>query len=300
MQTTKCNRGKWIMPVDFLMPEQEATYGCFSNTPTSEQLAKYVWLDDKDRELIWNRRGDHNQLGFAVQLGTVRFLIAHFYLILQMFHKPSSHISQLDAQRFSSYTSNRRQWDHMNEIRFTYGYKNFTDQPGYWRLVRWLYARAWLYNERPSILFDLATARCIGQKLLLPGLSVLTKLVAKIRDRASEHLYKKLSGLPDKEQRKKLDNLLQLDPKTKKTHLEYLSNPPFTISIKGIKGALIRLQTLRQLEAMHWDTSRVPNKRMQQLAQHAVAVRSQAIARMNDERRIAMLVAFTKFYTQNA
>ncbi|MCR6850491.1 hypothetical protein NHG49_30945 [Bacillus sp. IBL03825] len=47
---------------------------------------------------------------------------------------------------------------------------------------------------------------------------------------------------------------------------------------------------------MHWDTSRIPVKRMQQLAQHA----SQAIARMNDERRIAMLVAFTKFYTQNA
>lgn len=291
------------MPVDFLTPEQEATYGCFSNTPTSEQLAKYFWLDDKDRELIWNRRGDHNQLGFAVQLGTVRFLgtfLSNPTDVPQTVIAYMADQLNLDAQRFSSYTSNRRQWDHMNEIRFTYGYRNFTDQPGHWRLIRWLYARAWLYNERPSILFDLATARCIEQKILLPGVSVLTKLVAKIRDRASEHLWRELAGLPDKEQRKKLDNLLQSDPKTKKTHLEYLSNPPFTISIKGIKDALIRLQTLRQLEAMHWDTSRVPVKRMQQLAQHAIAVRSQAIARMNDERRIAMLVAFTKFYTQNA
>ncbi|ADY24872.1 DUF4158 domain-containing protein [Bacillus paranthracis] len=62
------------MPVDFLTPEQEGKYGCFCDNPTSEQLAKYFWLDDTDKELIWNRRGEHNQLGFAVQLGNVRFL----------------------------------------------------------------------------------------------------------------------------------------------------------------------------------------------------------------------------------
>lgn len=48
--------------------------------------------------------------------------------------------------------------------------------------------RAWLYNERPRILFDLATARCIEQKILLPGVSVLTNLVANIWNRASEQL----------------------------------------------------------------------------------------------------------------
>ncbi|MGQ7116416.1 DUF4158 domain-containing protein, partial [Escherichia sp. TWPC-MK] len=46
----------------------------------------------------------------------------------------------------------------MREIRSVYGYKNFTDHPAHWRFIRWLYARAWLYNERPSVLFDLATA----------------------------------------------------------------------------------------------------------------------------------------------
>ncbi|MCQ6386353.1 Tn3 family transposase, partial [Bacillus cereus] len=67
-----------------------------------------------------------------------------------------------------------------------------------------------------------------------------------------------------------------------------------------IKHSLHRLQELRQLEAEYWDTSGIPTKRLQQLARHAVAVRSQAIARMNDERRIAVLVAFAKIYTQNA
>lgn len=150
------------------------------------------------------------------------------------------------------------------------------------------------------MLFDLATARCIEQKILLPGVSVLTRLVATVRDRASENLWRKLADLPNIEQRKQLENLLQSDSKTKKTHLEHLSTPPFTISTMGIKHSLFRLQELRQLETTNLDTSGVPIKRLQQLARHAVAVRAQAIARMNDERRMAVLVAFSKVYTQSA
>nr|WP_232299582.1 hypothetical protein [Bacillus cereus] len=49
-----------------------------------------------------------------------------------------------------------------------------------------------------------------------------------------------------------------------------------------------------------WDMSRIPSKRLQQFARHTLAVRSQAIARIPDQRRMAMLVAFDKMYTQSA
>jgi hypothetical protein len=62
------------VPVGFLTDSQTCEYGCFVGDPTSDQLAHHFHLDDADRIFVAMHRGDHNRLGVAVQLGSLRML----------------------------------------------------------------------------------------------------------------------------------------------------------------------------------------------------------------------------------
>jgi Domain of unknown function (DUF4158) len=62
------------VPVEFLSDAAAAMYRGFNGDLSREDLDRVFLLDDANLELIERRRGDHHRFGFALQLGTVRWL----------------------------------------------------------------------------------------------------------------------------------------------------------------------------------------------------------------------------------
>ena len=197
------------MPVDFLTSEQKASYGQFSWEPNEVQLARYFHLDEADLAFINNRRGDQNRFGVALQVGCVRFLGTFLFdLSLVPINAQWFIARQLDItdvgilSKYAQRETTRR--EHTALIRNQYQYREFT-WPWSFRLNRLLYTRSWISNERPSLLFDLATGWLIQHKILLPGASTLTRLISEVRERATNRLWQRLSALPSPAQIAKLE-----------------------------------------------------------------------------------------------
>lgn len=288
------------MPVDFLTNEQREKYGQFTSEPTPEQLAKYFLLDDKDKMIIYRCREEHNQLGLALQLTTVRFLNTFLSNPIDLPENTINYVAKqlnINAKSVNYYTARRSIWNHVQEIKRMYEYHDFTEQPHHFRLIRWLYNHVWLTSERPSVLFDLAIAKCIEQKILLPGVTVLERLISQIYELATSRLWHKLSALPDITQQKTLEKLIIADTKNYKTGLEILRQPITHESPTGFLKAIERFRTIYSIGAYKWDISHIPIGKIRVLSRYASTAKAQTIERMPYERRVATLVSFAIIYT---
>ena len=292
------------MPVDFLSEEQERRYGRFAGELTKEQLDKYFELDFGARDLIAKRAHlDANRLGFALQLGTVRFLGTFLENPVDV---PAGVVQYLASQLrveagcLSGYGDGKARWEHAARIREHYGYREFAEPAAYLRLTRWLYTRAWVASQSPSVLFDLATAWLVERKILLPGVTVLARLVAKVRERASARLWGRLNDMLSDEQRDQLVRLVYAEVPGQQTPLDRLRRAPTRSNAMGISGALARVREIRGLGVHHLDLSAIPQGRVVALARFANCARAAVIERMPDDRRAATLVAFAHSLARTA
>jgi hypothetical protein len=155
-----------------------------------------------------------------------------------------------------------------------------------------LYQRAWLSTEPPSVLFDLATAWLVERQVLLPGVTVLERLVTRIRERASARLYRTLAALPSEEQRDRRKQVLVVPAGSRRSPLDQLRRGPTQPNATGLVDALQRLQAARELGVGDFDLSRLPPVRLRLVERSARTARAQAIQRMPAEHGMAALVAF--------
>jgi hypothetical protein len=166
--------------VGFLTGEQQRRYGRYVDDPDQAQLDRYFHLDGADLDLVEARGGEDNRLGYAAQIGTVRFLGT---FLADPSDVPWAVATYLAAQlniadpgvlkRYATHDGTNRL--HAGEIQRVYGYRDFTDPDVQQDMVGWLEARTLPAGERPGVLFDLATARLLDAKVHCPGLRTASR-----------------------------------------------------------------------------------------------------------------------------
>lgn len=286
------------MPVSFLTAEQERRYGRFAGEPSPEQLARHFHLDDADRAFIAARRGAHMRLGCAVQLGTVRFLGTFLEDPAEVPPRAvrfvADQLGLLPDGLMAAYAASRWRIRHPAEIRERYDYHAFSDPRVGFRLNRWLYALCWTGADRPSTLFDRATAWLVAGKVLLPGATTLERAIARVRARAARRLWRLLLDGLTADGRDRLEGLLVPPAGARQSPLDRLRDAPVLQSPAELARAVARLDEVRAIAAGLPSVERLPRGRVLALARFAAAAKASAVARLPEERRLATLVAFAR------
>jgi TnpA family transposase len=290
------------MPVDFLTDDQQNNYGRFVYEPDEAELAGYFHLDDTDIALIEKRRGDANRFGFAIQLTTVRFLGTFLpdptQVPASVRHFVAHQLKTSDTSCLSGYMNRKvTRYSHINNIQNQYGYFDFNNPPWRFKLSRILYTRAWISNERPSLMFDFSAAWLIQHKVLLPGITTLTRLIARIRERATNRLWKKLSSLPSKEQKEKLKSLLDVPEGKRYSTFDEFRKGPVHASGPEFKKTIYRHLALAEFGTQSLKFTAIPPVRLKSLARHSQIISAYNVSRMPENKKIAVLLAFVKIST---
>jgi hypothetical protein len=139
--------------------------------------------------------------------------------------------------------------------------------------------------ESHMALFDRAADQLVAAKVLLPGASVLWRLVGTVRQRAQERSWSLIAGGLTGEEHRRLLTLLTVPADATETGLERLRWGPVKPTADGIVGTLLRLRELRALSPALTGIAELPVARLRALLVDARAVRSQQIAQMTELRR---------------
>jgi hypothetical protein len=287
------------VPVEFLTDEQAAAYGRFTGEPSRAELERFFFLDDTDRVLIEKRRGEHNRLGFAVQLGTVRYLgtfladptevpsLVVDYVAVQL-DVPDPSVIKRYAER------EKTAYEHAWEIRDAYGYRDFSDPGAQEQLRDFMDGRAWTHAEGALALFTQAAAWLRRHRVLLPGVTTLARLVAQVRDQAAERMYRTVAEAAvsaDAQLPYRLRDLLAVPDGQRVSELELLRRAPTRTSGIAMSKALDRVSTALAIGARAVQVQVIPNNRLAALARYGLTAKAPQLAELAEPRKTATLLA---------
>ncbi|MDQ2897459.1 MAG: Tn3 family transposase, partial [Actinomycetota bacterium] len=282
------------MPVEFLTDEQASAYGRFTGPPSLAELERFFFLDDADRLFVGRRRGVENRLGCALQLGVVRqlgtFVVDLGDVPVVAVDFVAEQLGIADRSCLVAYAGREKtRLEHEWKIAREYGYRDFASVEK--ELTRWIDDRAWTTGDGPQTLFAGAVGWLRERLVLLPGVSVLARLVASVRDAAMQRLWDVLAAMLTPAQARMLERLLDVPDAKRTSDLERLRKGTTALSGKGMVAALERVAEVAGLGFDSLKLEAIPQRRVVELARWGMAGKAPALRRHPRSRKLATLLA---------
>lgn len=204
------------MPAVILTQEQRNELNNFPPTISLSDLNYYFRLSPKDLEITRDQKGAANRLGFAVQLGALRYL-GFIPANLQQTALPPGVVEYLarqlkiDPQRYQEYGKRENtRFGHARKARELLKFKE-VDEASRAQLADWLVERA-LEHDAPLVLLRELIAHLYSRKLVRPGLTTLEAMVVQARQLAKQRTFDLLEPTFTTERKEFLDSLLKRMP----------------------------------------------------------------------------------------
>lgn len=212
-------------------------------------IVKFYTFSPDDIKIISKHRRNYNRLGFAVQLALLRnpgWSLSNTSNIPESVLNYISDQIQVDPEEFELYAQRENtRLEHIQEIKAIYGFKNYKEENKL-SLVQTLIPYA-MENDNVINLMKLAINEIKNQKIILPGITTIEKVVSTVISEADERLIDTINNSITIEQKCKLDLLITTQDDDSKTRLGWLKESTGHSSPKAFGDVIKRLEMIRNL-----------------------------------------------------
>ncbi len=274
-----------------LTPAERA--GLFSFPATDDELTQHYTFTEPDISAIRQRRGNHNRLGFAVQLCYLRY---PGFALPNDAVPPAPLLAIVGRQlsiepdiwpQYAQRPETRR--EHLAELQAWLNLTPFSIAD-YRRFVP-LLAELAQQTDRGIVLAELLVETLRQQRIIMPPINVIERVCSEALTRGTRKVYQALTASLSDHHRSALDCLLMQCEDTKGSGLIWLRQSPGPPKPKHVLIHLERLKTVHSLLLPDGLERLIHQNRLMKLAREGGQMTAQHLRDLEPDRRYATLVA---------
>lgn len=255
----------------------------------ASMLNHYV-LSEDDLDHINRKRGDHNRLGFALQLCAFRypgrFIQSDEPLPekLVAFVSAQLGINPTDVEIYAK--RKQTHYEHSVELQRTHHFLSFHE--GEAEFMVWLMQQA-IETRNNAELAELFVQECRKRKTILPGITIIERLCAEARIAAERDIVGRIAERLDDTTKTRLNDILTETIDGRLTVHGWLKRFEVGHNSSDVNRLLDKLDYLKKLNIPNSVLEGIPSHRVIWLRQQGEAYYADGLRDINETRRLAIL-----------